>query len=112
MKKLKFSENDVEKAIVGFLRAERWRVFRLHSGTLRGVKGGWVTLNPKGTADWLAVHGKLGHILFETKAPGEQPAPEQMEFLLQADRDGLTAAWFDSFELFKAWYAEEKGQPQ
>lgn len=73
----KLTENHVERACLDFLAMRGWKTHRLHCGRARFRDGSWVTLEPEGTPDWIAIHPQHPGFYLETKRPGKSISPGQ-----------------------------------
>lgn len=70
-------ETIVSDQIRGYLEGKGFMVFRMQSGRLRGA-GGWVTMNPIGTPDLIAIQPITGRVVaIETKTPIGKASDEQ-----------------------------------
>jgi hypothetical protein len=105
------SEADVTKTILGFLKAELWRCYRLQSGKVRGLSGGRpIKLNEKGTPDWIAIRpffpdsktaGCMSQAFYlEVKRPGGKVRPAQAAMHIALRQDGFTVLVADSYNAF------------
>jgi hypothetical protein len=74
------SENKVTEQVRTFLEEHGYLVFRMQSGRFRGA-GGWITMNPKGTPDLLAIHkGTQSATFIETKTKDGKANKDQKRF--------------------------------
>jgi len=103
MSKLKLKgprESDIQRAIMDYLAARGFRVFRRNvMGIVPMKKGGVVRVGVKGQADlygWFRYNGI--HIEVEVKRPGGTLTPEQGAWLDNARADGAVAFVVDSVE--------------
>lgn len=102
------SENEVEDAVVTWLRIEGWIVRRQHVGTFYTKDGRPVTMGDKGECDWRAMRAKpvMQYLEFEAKAAGKKPRDDQYEYMAKRRRQGITCIWADSLEMFRQKYKE------
>jgi hypothetical protein len=120
-------ENQLERQIRDFLAYRGFVSMRLHVGTfapwrvLRAVAAGQmslaeasrqiVTVNEKGTADWLSIRPLIppggrasagphfaSLVFWEAKSRGQEPTAAQLEWLHRRQQVGQEATWFDRFE--------------
>lgn len=105
----KLAERDVVSTITDFLKAEQWKCIRLQSGKFRGEYS-WITMNKKGTPDWLCLRpmpdGGLGYQSFflEAKRGGKKATKEQVLMHIDLRRDGYVVLVADSWDAFKSEY--------
>lgn len=117
-------ENQLEAQITDYLRAHGWTCTRQHVGTAyRRMSTQVMFTIPKGPADWRAERAivpkgqRTGEntcfacelFYFETKAPGKKPERHQTLWALQRQLTGITATWFDSYDVFVRWYRRRYG---
>lgn len=128
-------ENQVEHQILDYLHLHGWIVERRHVGTfipyyhaIEMTKGrplnhrSVVRIGEKGEPDWFVFRRSLGHtgasdltsgdldaFWLETKAPGGRLSAEQAAWIAGRRALGFIAVWFDSFDAFARWYADEWG---
>lgn len=98
-------EKDIQRAVMDFLAASGFRVFRRNvAGILPMAHGGFMRVGEKGQADLYGWHRETGrHIEVEVKRSGEVPSSDQELWLLMAERNNCIAFWANSVEM-----AEEK----
>jgi len=111
MRARKLTESQVTRQICDFLRAHGWRVCRQQSGLFATTDGRRIRIGERGAADWWAVRafgddGRAEFFFLEVKGTGRAPSDRQRSWINDANRDGLEAEWFDSFERFEGWYFE------
>jgi hypothetical protein len=107
------SENDVEHAIVHFLRRRGWLVDRNQVGLLYTADGRPCPVGRRGQCDWRAVRplagavgGAAQYMEIEVKAPGRKPTQVQREYMALRTQQGILVTWADSVEGFERWYGE------
>jgi hypothetical protein len=107
------SENDVEHAIVHFLRRRGWLVDRNQVGLLYTADGRPCPVGRRGQCDWRAVRplaggerGAAQYLEIEVKAPGWKPTKVQREYMALRTHQGVLVTWADSVEGFERWYGE------
>lgn len=104
------TENEVEDAVVTWLRIEGWIVRRQHVGTFYTKDGRAVAMGDRGECDWRAMRkllpGTVEYLEFEAKAAGKKPRDEQAEYMAKRRRQGITCIWADSLDMFLAKYRE------
>jgi len=97
---IRASEADILRAVMDYLSARNFRVFRRNvMGIVPMAKGGAVHVGVKGQADlygWFRYTGI--HIEVEVKRPGGTLTPEQGAWLDNARADGAVAFMVDSVE--------------
>jgi hypothetical protein len=109
------SENDVEHAIVAFLRARSWLVDRNQVGLLYTADGRPCPVGRRGQCDWRAVRptdlnrGPCQYMEIEVKAPGQRPTKVQREYMALRTHQGVLVVCADSLEYFTRWYQETFG---
>lgn len=113
--KQSLSEADVTRQICDFLRARGWILKRQQSGLFqRPGSTARVRIGEVGEADWMAVKptpyvpdgaGLCVVFYFEVKALHKIPSFDQCVWLETRRRLGFEADWFDSLEMFTAWYS-------
>lgn len=102
----KHTENEVEDAVVTWLRIEGWIVRRNHVGLFYTRDGRPINMGEPGECDWRAVRRDGRYLEFEAKATGRKPAPAQREYMAKRKRQGFVCIWSDSLVEFKRQYAE------
>lgn len=106
----KQSENEVEDAVVTWLRIEGWIVRRQHRGTFYTKDGRPISMGDVGECDWRAfrpmrhVHGAAGYLEFEAKATGRKPDDDQRMYMAKRKRQGVVCIWADSLAEFQRQY--------
>ena len=109
------TENEVEYAVVHFLRARGWIVERNQVGLLYTADGRPCPVGRKGQCDWRAMRplpgapGKAYYFEVELKRPGAKPTQVQREYMALRKHQGMAVTWADSLEAFAAWYGETFG---
>lgn len=109
------TENDVEAAIVHFLRQRGWLVERNQVGLLYTADGRPCPVGRRGQCDWRAIRplpgfpGAVEHFEIEVKRPGAKPSKPQREYMAMRTHLGLLAVWADSLGSFMGWYEEAFG---
>jgi hypothetical protein len=99
------SENDIEATCCDLLERRGYFPVRVHCGRFRTPDcKRWLTGNPTGTPDWLAVHATFRPFFMEVKRPGEKPSAAQRTRIHQL-RHGLrlAVAVVSSREALFAW---------
>lgn len=107
---LKLLEKDVTRQVLDFLVYEGWTAHRLHTGTARlGKSNSHITLNPKGTPDWLFVRrsGARQSFYAELKAPGGKLSRIQNQRHAELKAVGHLVYVIDDFEEFLRAYNVE-----
>jgi len=125
-KKEELPENIVEQQIKDFLFSRGFVSIRNHVGTfiptgviVRLIQSDVplskeqlfrciIRIGHKGELDWRSVRrlnlrgymGAVQEIIWEAKAPGEKPTPEQAKELADLQALGVCAEWFDDFNDF------------
>ena len=105
------SENQVEDAVITWLRIEGWIVRRQHVGTFYTKDGRPVSMGDVGECDWRAfkpmknVPGAAAYLEFEAKGTGKKPSDEQREYMAKRKRQGVVCIWADSLAEFLYQYA-------
>jgi len=141
VKKLKseLPENILEAQIKGLLEARGWTCTRNQVGTytpyrvlmaleektmtIEQAKRNIVRIGEKGTPDWRAervvkvpgIVGAMQVFLWEAKAPGKKPSPEQRAVIERYRLLGWEVEWFDNFNSggplsFVGWYRARFGE--
>jgi hypothetical protein len=83
-------EQDIQKAILDYLRIKKFVVFKHHS-TGSGIRDGkafFFAYSEKGISDIIACSKTGRFIAIEVKKPGGKPSPEQLEFLERVNSNG------------------------
>ena len=105
-------ENQVEAQITGWLRAKGWIVERQQSGLWKQGER-FIRIGAVGRCDWCAIKCAATPLVryfeFELKAPGRKPSAEQLAYMRGRRAAGLVAEWFDSFDVFRAWFERTIG---
>ena len=105
------SENEVEDAVVTWLRIEGWIVRRVHVGTFYTRDGRPISMGDRGECDWRAfrpfrhIPGAGVYLEFEAKGTGKKPSDEQREYMAKRKRQGVTCICADSLAEFFYQYA-------
>lgn len=108
------AETALQKALLDWaaLHPREIRLIRVQSGNALGLHGGFMRLAPEGTADllgWAFGPGKF--VAVEVKLPGNDPTPEQREFLREVHAAGGWAFVGRDVELFAAQFrAAQRGE--
>lgn len=108
--RLRITENQIEKAILDFLRWSGWRAFRMQSGLFSSPYDvrSRITIGEKGIPDWLLMRpmesGECLTFWLETKAPGKKLRPAQEAWIEQARHEGYLVAVADDVDKFREWY--------
>lgn len=85
------AENEVSDQIRSFLEKKGFKVFRMQSGRFRGA-GGWVTMNPVGTPDLLAIEPGTGRALcIEAKTKEGEASEIQVKTIEELRKLGASA---------------------
>lgn len=111
------SENEVEDAVITWLRIEGWIVRRQHVGTFYTRDGRPLSIGDRGECDWRAVRpfrhiaGGASYLEFEAKGTGKKPADDQREYMAKRKRQGVTCIWADSLREFLAQYRAVYADP-
>ena len=106
------TENDVEAAIVRFLRDRGWIVERNQVGLLYTADGRPCPVGRRGQCDWRAIRpvpglmGAAEYLEVEVKRPGAKPSKVQREYMAMRCWQGVACDWADSLDRFVAWYGE------
>ena len=87
------SEQELQNAIITYLRYRHWWVMRINSGAVKTEAGGMVKMGAKGTPDILAIKYGIATWI-EVKLPGKHSTPIQ-----KARQDELRAAGCQVFEV-------------
>lgn len=91
-------ESDVLKAVMDYLGAQGFTVFRRNTGAMVAGKR-FVRFSQPGMADLWGVDRRTGrHIEVEVKRPGEKPTPLQAAWLEAMRKAGAVAFWCDSVD--------------
>ena len=106
------TENQVEAAIVQFLRGLGWIVERNHVGVYYTSDGRAIHIGRRGQCDWRAVrpdHDEVAgaaceYLEVEVKRPGAKPTKDQQEYMALRSHQGVLVTWADSIGMFRAWY--------
>lgn len=115
IEKTAVTENDVEAAIVGFLRRRGWTVERNQVGLLYTADGRPCPVGRKGQCDWRALRpvpdlpGAVEYFEVEVKRPGAKPTNVQREYMALRTHLGYLVTWADSPKSFHQWYEEAFG---
>ena len=119
VEKIKQSENEVKAAIMKYLEANGYSVYRINNGAIaiggRSGKAGdkvrYAFHGKKGFPDIVALKKGKYVVFVETKATGKKPSPEQAEFLgLAGSCPNIIAIWADNFDKFQLdFLAQTKG---
>ncbi len=99
--RIALSEAQVAEQVIGFLRAEGWRVHPLHAE--RNFKQRSDRREQTGCADYI-VCNPYGWFYLEMKRPGGRVRKSQKQFELEALKDGCTYVIAEDFNVFKDWY--------
>lgn len=95
-------EVDIQRAVMDYLTARGFRMFRRNTGVMRATYKGKtriVRFSQVGAADLYGWHRGSGrHIEVEVKGPGGVLTPEQAAWLENARADGAVAFVADSLE--------------
>ena len=95
-------EADIQRAVMDYLAARGFRVFRRNTGAVRSTykgKARFIRFSQPGQADLYGWHIGTGrHIEVEIKKPRAVLTPQQREWLLGAKIDGVVAFSTDSVE--------------
>ncbi len=74
----RLSENDIEAQCLSLLTLKRYWVCRLHAGVFKTLDGlRHIRGVPKGTPDYVCLHGTYRNFLMEVKRPGGTLRPDQ-----------------------------------
>ena len=101
------TENQVEAAIVGFLKTRGWVVDRNNVGGVYTRDGKPMQIGRRGQCDWRATRdrNRTPHYLeVEVKATGAKPTPVQREYMALRTHQCILVTWADSLEAFAQWY--------
>ena len=104
-------ENQLEQQCLDYARLLGLIPVRQHVGLfvpLEAAKRGVfrpVKIGTKGMCDWrFELPGwRLRQIEAEFKAPGEHPTREQIDYMRERCKQGVYAAWFNTFAEFKSY---------
>lgn len=113
----KQSENEVEDAVITWLRIEGWIVRRQHVGTFYTKDGRPISMGDLGECDWRAfrpmknIPGGAGYFEFEAKGSGKKPKDEQREYMAKRRRQGVLCIWADSLQSFISQYEVAYADP-
>lgn len=99
------SEAQVSEQILGFLRAEGWRVHPLHAEQNFNQRRDRREVT--GCPDYAALHPDAGWFYIECKRLGGKVRKAQIAFRLAALRDGCRHIIADHYETFVDWYRRE-----
>lgn len=108
---MKLLEADVTKQCLDLARYAGFEAIRLQSGRARPLHGGYMTLNRKGTPDWLLIrptesgHGDIAYL--ELKRLNREPEPHQLAVHEELRNRGFLVAVIDSAEAMKRWLETE-----
>ena len=109
VRKMKQSENEIKAAIMKYLEANGYSVYRINNsgvaicgkGNKAGDKVRYAFHGKKGFPDLVAIKKGKNVVFVETKATGKNPSPEQAAFLEVAGSCPNTIAiWADNFDKF------------
>lgn len=106
--KIKVAERDVVKQCLTFLALHGWVAHRLPVGKLKSPAGGWITLYPEGTPDYLCAHRAYPAFYLETKRPGEKATMAQT--VTHNEKRivwGLKTVVVDSVDQLAVWLIEQ-----
>ena len=81
------NETAVSDSIREFLETKGFKVYRMQSGKLRGA-GGWITMNPTGTPDLVAISPTGRFCAFETKTMDGKASKEQIKAVDEINKLG------------------------
>lgn len=104
------TENDVERAIVTFLKDRGWTVERNQVGLLYTSDGRPCPVGRRGQCDWRAIRplpdapGLAQYLEVEVKRPGAVPSKAQREYMALRQWLGVACTCADSVERFALWY--------
>ena len=108
------AETSLQKALLDWaaLHPREIRLIRVQSGNALGLHGGFMRLAPEGTADLLGwAYGAGKFVAVEVKLPGNDPTPEQREFLREVHAAGGWAFVGRDVEIFAAQFrAAQRGE--
>jgi hypothetical protein len=111
----KQTENEVEDAVVTWLRIEGWIVRRQHVGTYYTKDGRLQAIGEVGECDWRAMRpgerGKADYLEFVAKATGKKPSDAQREYMAKRKRQGVLCIWADSIDSFLDQYEAAYANP-
>ncbi len=102
---MKLSEQQTTFQVKGWLQSNGWMPIRLPSGVVQGVtRGTFITLNKKGTPDWVCFRGR-DYFFLEMKATGKKLKPDQEIWFSIAKINDMPAIWADGIDMFldKYW---------
>lgn len=88
------AETEVSDAIRAYLELRGCIVYRMQSGKFRGA-GGWITMNPVGTPDLIAIVPRGRCLAIETKQLGETASEAQTSSLERLNALGAVAVTLD-----------------
>ncbi len=100
----RIAERDVKRDVVEYLEVvKRWRVFVRQVGgrpwTDKTGKKRVMKFGITGQADLFGwIRGSARHFEIELKAPGEEPRPDQYEWLDGCRETGCVSFWCDSLD--------------
>jgi len=105
-------ETEISKAILKTAQKHKRvaRIFRVNSGMFKSFAGTIVQGAPKGTPDLIGFLDDGRFLAVEVKVPGEQPTPEQIEFLRQLNDAGGVGLVATSSEEFDALFNDSLGR--
>lgn len=91
-------ESDILKAVMDYLGAQGFSMFRRNTGAMQMGKR-FVRFSQPGQADlWGVQRGTGRHVEVEAKSPGKKPTPEQTAWLEAMREAGAVAFWCDSVD--------------
>lgn len=94
-------EKDIQKAILDYCHAMRIFVQRRNVAGIQKLNGDrYVRLGTKGMADLWGIAKSGRHWECEVKRPGNQPTPEQQQWLDNCAASGACAFWTASVDHF------------
>lgn len=84
------TEQNIQKAIIDYLRIKRYVVFKHHSTgfTVRDGKVAAFRYSEKGISDIIACSPQGTFVAIEVKRPGGKPTDEQIQFIKQIILNG------------------------
>ena len=109
----RLSENDVEAGCLDILALHRYWVRKLHAGIFKSLDGRrHIHGVPKGTPDYVCLHGRHRNFLLEVKRPGGKLNPDQeIQIAVAREQFDLPVAVVEGVEELSAWLAQHERSP-
>jgi len=109
----RLTENDVEAQCLDILNLHRYWVRKLHAGVFLSIDGRrHIKGVPKGTPDYVCLHGRHRSFLLEVKRPGGVLHPDQeIQIAVAREQFDLPVAVVDSIDALSAWLERHERSP-